>query len=76
MLGVCLGDQLLGFINNFNVLRTPVPKNGLKYHIAMLNNTDPIFNNMPNAIEVVRHHLLIFESINTNSLFMPLVCMW
>ena len=44
----------------------------MKSNIITLKTSDPIFNNIPSTIKVVRHHSLIVESINTNAPLMPL----
>lgn len=57
ILGVCLGHQWIGYVNNMRIIHAPVPLHG--YTSKIFHNQRGLFANIPNEIEVMRYHSLI-----------------
>ncbi len=55
--GVCLGHQVIGYINDCGVIKAPVPVHGKQDEIIVVNE-DPITQNIPNNFLVTRYHSL------------------
>lgn len=57
LLGVCLGHQWIGYINNMSVIHSPEPLHG--YTSKIVHQQKGIFKGIPNNIQVMRYHSLI-----------------
>lgn len=60
VLGVCLGHQAIGEAYGGRIVHGPEPVHG-KTARARLNQSCPLFNKMPENIEVGRYHSLVIE---------------
>ncbi|MCS7075923.1 MAG: aminodeoxychorismate/anthranilate synthase component II [Bacteroidia bacterium] len=57
LLGVCLGHQWIGYINNMPIVHSPEPLHG--YTSTIMHLQKGIFKDIPNFIQVMRYHSLI-----------------
>ncbi len=64
ILGICLGHQVIGHVNNANIIKAPVPVHGKTAMIS--HNNDNLFIDIPNQFKVTRYHSLIIEQGNDN----------
>ncbi len=61
ILGICLGHQAIGQVYGANLVQAAKPMHGKTSRIK--HTRHPIFNNIPEEIEVMRYHSLILENI-------------
>ncbi|MGV3540528.1 MAG: anthranilate synthase component II [Rufibacter sp.] len=59
MLGICLGHQALGQFFGAKVVKAIKPMHGKISHIRCAE--DPIFDQMPQTVQVVRYHSLVLQ---------------
>lgn len=57
VLGVCLGHQWIGYVNNMSVIHAPEPLHG--YTSKIIHCQQGIFKDIPNNINVMRYHSLL-----------------
>lgn len=57
LLGVCLGHQWIGYVNNMSVIHAPDPLHG--YTSKIKHSQKGIFKDIPNNINVMRYHSLV-----------------
>lgn len=62
ILGVCLGHQAMGELFGAKLIQAAYPMHGKTSQIH-LDNSLPIFNNIPETISVMRYHSLILENV-------------
>ena len=60
LLGVCLGMQGICHVFGGNVVKAPLPMHGKISPIT--HNSEGVFHNIPDQLEVMRYHSLIAES--------------
>lgn len=64
ILGICLGHQVIGYINQANIIKAPIPVHGKTSMIK--HNNDCLFKGIPSEFKVTRYHSLIIEQANDN----------
>jgi anthranilate synthase/aminodeoxychorismate synthase-like glutamine amidotransferase len=66
ILGICLGHQAIGEIYGAKLVSAAKPMHGKTSMIT--HSGHPIFNNIPEQIEVMRYHSLILENVAATEL--------
>lgn len=62
MLGVCLGQQAIGGFFGATLARSPKPMHG-KVSTIRVDNTDPLFQGLPQRLNVTRYHSLTLTNL-------------
>ncbi len=63
ILGICLGHQVIGYVNELEVSSGLYPIHGVVTRVNKLCD-DPIFEDIPNQYNVTRYHSLVVKDAN------------
>lgn len=64
ILGVCLGQQAIGEVFGGNLINLEKVYHGVATKISILVSDEPLFENLPNEIEVGRYHSWVVNTDN------------
>ncbi|MBR8465085.1 anthranilate phosphoribosyltransferase [Campylobacter sp. faydin G-140] len=65
ILGICLGHQAIGLVNNASIKQLETPLHG-KTSLIKILNTEPLFSGLPSEFEVMRYHSLYVDDVPSN----------